>query len=280
MLRSGLKILSKKSVNYMWANKKRMIFQTVCNNMKVIPVPVLQDNYSYLVIDEKTNEAAVVDPVEPEKVLKVANEQGVNLKHLITTHHHDDHSGGNTNLVKEKPDLIVYGGDNRIPSVTNIVKDNEEFKIGQIDVKALFTICHTSASVSFYLQDKNDRAVFTGDTLFIGGCGRFFEGTAEQMHNSLNNILAKLPKDTKVYCGHEYTKSNLKFAASVEPDNEFLQQKIQWANENERTVPSTIGDELNFNPFMRVDKESIKKATGKQDPVEVMAALREMKNKF
>ncbi|GET02311.1 hydroxyacylglutathione hydrolase, mitochondrial isoform X1 [Rhizophagus clarus] len=243
MLRSGLKILSKKSVNYMWANKKRMIFQTVCNNMKVIPVPVLQDNYSYLVIDEKTNEAAVVDPVEPEKVLKVANEQGVNLKHLITTHHHDDHSGGNTNLVKEKPDLIVYGGDNRIPSVTNIVKDNEEFKIGQIDVKALFTICHTSASVSFYLQDKNDRAVFTGDTLFIGGCGRFFE-------------------------------------ASVEPDNEFLQQKIQWANENERTVPSTIGDELNFNPFMRVDKESIKKATGKQDPVEVMAALREMKNKF
>ncbi|EXX72543.1 hydroxyacylglutathione hydrolase, mitochondrial isoform X1 [Rhizophagus irregularis DAOM 181602=DAOM 197198] len=280
MLRSGLKILSKKSVNYMWTNKKRMIFQTVCNNMKVIPIPVLQDNYSYLVIDEKTNEAAVVDPAEPEKVLEVVKNQGVNLKHLITTHHHVDHSGGNTKLVDEKPDLIVYGGDDRIPSVNKIVKDNEEFKIGQIDVKALFTICHTSGSVSFYLQDENDKAVFTGDTLFIGGCGRFFEGTAEQMHNSLNNILAKLPKDTKVYCGHEYTKSNLKFAASVEPDNEFLKQKIQWANENERTVPSTIGDELEFNPFMRVDKESIKKATSKQSPVEVMAALRELKNKF
>ncbi|RIA87912.1 hydroxyacylglutathione hydrolase [Glomus cerebriforme] len=248
--------------------------------MKVIPIPVLEDNYSYLIIDEKTNEAAVVDPVEPQKVLDLVNNQGVDLKYLITTHHHADHSGGNTKLVSSKPDLIVYGGDNRIPSVTNIVKDKEEFKIGQIDVKSLFTVCHTSASVSFYLQDGNDKAVFTGDTLFIGGCGKFFEGTAEQMHNSLNNILAKLPEDTKVYCGHEYTKSNLKFAASVEPDNEFLQQKIQWANENEQTVPSTIGDELKFNPFMRVDKDTIKIATGKQEPIEVMAALREMKNNF
>ena len=100
------------------------------------------------------------------------------------------------------------------------------------------------------------------------------------MHHSLNHILAKLPKDTKVYCGHEYTASNLRFAASVEPENEFLQQKIQWEKENKQTVPSTIGDELKFNPFMRVDKDSIKIATGKQDPVEVMATLREMKNKF
>ncbi|CAG8662310.1 7863_t:CDS:2 [Funneliformis caledonium] len=248
--------------------------------MKVIPIPVLDDNYSYLIIDEKTNEAAVVDPVEPKKVLAVVQEQSANLKHLITTHHHADHSGGNDELFSERKDLIVYGGDNRIPAVTKIVKDNEEFKIGQINVKALFTICHTSASVSFYLQDEKDKAVFTGDTLFIGGCGRFFEGTAEQMHNSLNNILAKLPENTKVYCGHEYTSSNLRFADSVEPDNDFLQQKIQWVKDHKQTVPSTIGDELKFNPFMRVDKDSIRKATGKQDPIQVMAKLREMKNNF
>jgi hydroxyacylglutathione hydrolase len=134
--------------------------------------------------------------------------------------------------------------------------------------------------ILFFFKKKIHFKFYAGDTLFIGGCGRFFEGTAEQMHNSLNNVLAKLPEDTRVFCGHEYTKSNLKFAASVEPDNEYLQQKIQWTNENERTVPSTIGDELKFNPFMRVDKESIKKATGKQSPIEVMAALREMKNNF
>ncbi|CAG8446942.1 10521_t:CDS:2 [Dentiscutata erythropus] len=227
----------------------RMIFQTNTNAMKVIPVP-----------------AAVVDPVEPEKILPVVEQHGANLKHLITTHHHPDHSGGNEKLVSQRKDLIVYGGDDRVPAVNHLMKDGEEFNIGDIVVKALYTICHTRGSVSFFLQDKDDKVVFTG--------------TADQMYNSLVNVLGKLPEETKVYCGHEYTKSNLRFAESVEPNNQFLKDKIQWASKNQQTVPSTIGDELKFNPFMRVNVDSVKKATGKSDPVDVMGALREMKNNF
>ncbi|KAF0455588.1 Hydroxyacylglutathione hydrolase [Gigaspora margarita] len=258
----------------------RMIFQTKANAMKVIPVPVLEDNYSYVVIDESTKEAAVVDPVEPEKVLPVVEQHGANLKHLITTHHHSDHSGGNEKLVAQRENLTVYGGEDRVPAVNHLVKDGEEFKIGNIVAKALFTLCHTRGSVSFFLQDKDDKVVFTGDTLFIGGCGRFFEGTADQMYNSLINVLGKLPEETKVYCGHEYTKGNLRFAESIEPNNQALKDKIQWASKNQQTVPSTIGDELKFNPFMRVNVDDVKKATGKNDPIDVMGALREMKNNF
>ncbi|CAG8649370.1 25782_t:CDS:2 [Gigaspora margarita] len=240
----------------------RMIFQTKANAMKVIPVPVLEDNYSYVVIDE----TAVVDPVEPEKVLPVVEQHGANLKHLITTHHHSDHSGGNEKLVAQRENLTVYGGEDRVPAVNHLVKDGEEFKIGNIVAKALFTLCHTRGSVSFFLQDKDDKVVFTG--------------TADQMYNSLINVLGKLPEETKVYCGHEYTKGNLRFAESIEPNNQALKDKIQWASKNQQTVPSTIGDELKFNPFMRVNVDDVKKATGKNDPIDVMGALREMKNNF
>ncbi|CAG8518314.1 6198_t:CDS:2 [Racocetra fulgida] len=175
-----------------------------------------------------------------------------------------DHSGGNEELISQRKGLTVYGGDETIPALNHLVKDGEEFSIGNITAKALYTVCHTRGS----------------DTLFIGGCGRFFEGTADQMYNSLINVLGKLPEDTKVYCGHEYTKSNLKFAESIEPDNQVIKDKIQWASKNQQTIPSTIGDELKFNPFMRVNVDSVKKATGKNDPIEVMGALREMKNNF
>ncbi|CAG8493836.1 14226_t:CDS:2 [Cetraspora pellucida] len=224
----------------------RMIFQTKTNAMKVIPVP-----------------AAVVDPAEPEKVLPVVEQHGANLKHLITTHYHTDHSGGNEKLVSQRKDLIVYGGEKNIPALNHLMEDGEEFSIGNITAKALYTACHTRGSVSFFLQDKDDKVVFT-----------------DQMYNSLINVLGKLPEETKVYCGHEYTKSNLRFAESIEPDNQVLKDKIQWASENQQTIPSTIGDELKFNPFMRVNVDSVKKATGKNDPIEVMGTLREMKNNF
>ncbi|CAH1767223.1 6539_t:CDS:2 [Entrophospora sp. SA101] len=240
--------------------------------MKIIPIPVLDDNYSYLVIDEKTNEA-IVDPVEPSKILPVIEDNKVKLKHLITTHHHHDHSGGNKEMVKLVKGLTVYGSDERIPELNHPVKNEEEFKIGEkIQCKALFTPCHTSGSVSFYVQD--------GDTLFIGGCGKFFEGTAEQMYNSLIKTLGVLPSDTKVYCGHEYTTSNLRFAKSIDPNNKTLLEKYEWAAQNKITVPSTIGDEFKFNPFMRVEHEDMKKVAGGQDPIEIMKKLREMKNEF
>ncbi|KAJ3054798.1 hypothetical protein HK097_000790 [Rhizophlyctis rosea] len=253
--------------------------------MKITPIPLLSgrsDNYGYLIHDPRTGEAAVVDPVEPEKVLAVVKTENAKVVGILTTHHHGDHAGGNAEFVQKVPNIKVWGGDDRIEAITTKVTDNKPFKIGSLEVTPLYTICHTTGSVSYYVVDPetNEKAVFTGDTLFIGGCGRFFEGTADQMHNSLINILGRLPPDTKVYCGHEYTKSNLKFAQSVDPSSSAIQSKLAWAEKTEITVPSTIAGEFTFNPFMRVGEEVMRKATGKEDEVEVMAKLRELKNNF
>ncbi|ORX63352.1 mitochondrial hydroxyacylglutathione hydrolase [Basidiobolus meristosporus CBS 931.73] len=248
--------------------------------MRVIAVPVLEDNYSYLVIDDKTGEAIAVDPAEPSKVLQAAAQAGVNIKSVFTTHHHWDHAGGNVELLSIKPGLLVYGADARIPQINYVVKSNEEFQVGSLTVKGLLTVGHTKGSVSYFIQDGNETAVFTGDTLFVAGCGKFFEGTAEDMYNSLCNVLATLPSETKVYCGHEYTRANLRFALSIEPNNAALLNKITWCQSNLITVPSTIGEELMFNPFMRVHEPAIQQHVGSTNPVEVMSALREMKNSF
>ncbi|KAJ3191286.1 hypothetical protein HK101_007915 [Irineochytrium annulatum] len=251
----------------------------------VVPVPVLADNYAYLLLtDAGAKQCAAVDPAEPEKLLQAAKKEGWTITSILTTHHHADHAGGNEDFVKLVPGTIVYGGDERIGALTNPVQDRKSFQLGKLKVEPMYTICHTSGSVSYYVTDpeSSKKVVFTGDTLFVGGCGRFFEGTPEQMHNSLNKVLGSLPDDTEVYCGHEYTTSNLKFAASVEPHNPDVAAKLAWSQATNCTVPSTIGAEKKFNPFMRVDNEDVVKATevGKQDPVAVMGKLREMKNNF
>jgi hydroxyacylglutathione hydrolase len=192
---------------------------------------------------------------------------------------YSDHAGGNARLVKKVKDVQVYGGDERIPALTHPVQDGAVFKLGTLEIQALHTPCHTTGHICYYVKGNNERVVFTGDTLFIGGCGRFFEGTAEQMLNSLDK-LARLPPDTKVYCGHEYTLSNLAFAHSVDPNNKDLEEKIQFAKHTKCTVPSTIASELTYNPFMRTREIALQKATGQTDPVKVMAVLREMKNNF
>ncbi|KAJ3161803.1 hypothetical protein HDU86_006574 [Geranomyces michiganensis] len=252
--------------------------------MRITPVPCLSDNYAYVCQDSQ-GRAFVVDPVEPPKVLDAAETLKVKVAALLTTHHHADHSGGNAAFAKAIPNIPVYGYDSRIPALTTPVQDGDVFSIGALEVKSLFTPCHTTGSVCYYVQDKEtgERAVFTGDTLFIGGCGRFFEGTAEQMQRSLNVVLASLPDDTAVYCGHEYTKSNLKFAAHVDPTNPAVRAKAEWCENKHSTVPSSIGEEKTFNPFMRVGSEAIKKQLGLSDgasEVEVMGALRSAKDKF
>ncbi|OWF49053.1 Hydroxyacylglutathione hydrolase, mitochondrial [Mizuhopecten yessoensis] len=239
-------------------HSKPLTFSQV--DMKVLLLPALKDNYMYLLIDEDTKECACVDPVEPEKVLSAVKKEGVKLTTVITTHHHLDHAGGNKELVEMARDLklTVLGGDDRIDSLTRKVAHNDEFKVGKLNVRCLFTPCHTTGHICYFVTgDKGeDPAVFTGDTLFVAGCGRFFEGTPDQMKKALIDTLANLPAQTKVYCGHEYSIQNLKFALHVEPTNQDTLKKMAWAqaqrNKDQPTIPSTIEEEMKYNPFMRV----------------------------
>ncbi|KAI9860768.1 MAG: Cytoplasmic glyoxalase II [Trichoglossum hirsutum] len=176
--------------------------------------------------------------------------------------------------------LPIYGGKD-CEAVTNQLKDGDSFRIGQgISAKALHTPCHTQDSICYFLEDGDDRAVFTGDTLFIGGCGRFFEGTAAEMHTALNKTLATLPDETRVYPGHEYTKANVKFAVSVLQSDPVMRLQAFAEGNKETQGKFTIRDEKLHNVFMRVEDPEIQKATGKTDPIEVMTKLREMKNNF
>lgn len=243
------------------------------------------DNYAYLVIDEKSKDAVIIDPANPDEVapvLKQAIQDGkINLTAIVNTHHHWDHAGGNKRMLAElgNEKLPIIGG-KECDGVTSTPPNGDGFKLGDISVKGLYTPCHTQDSICWFMQDGDDKVVFTGDTLFHGGCGRFFEGSAAEMHKALNKTLASLPDDTKVYPGHEYTKANVKFGVSV-LQNEAIKKLQSYAENNKETQGKfTIGDEKEHNVFMRVEDPEIQKATGETEPVAVMAKLREMKNNF
>ncbi|KAL4222154.1 hypothetical protein ACF0H5_018194 [Mactra antiquata] len=258
---------------------------TQLKKMRVELVSALEDNYMYLLIDETTKKCAAVDPVNPDKLLAAVQNAGVTLSCVLTTHHHWDHAGGNEELIKKHPKIPVYGGDDRIGAITDIVKHDQQFKLGNLNIRCLFTPCHTSGHICYYVTGESaDPAVFTGDTLFSAGCGRFFEGTPPQMYKALIEILSNLPNNTRVFCGHEYTVANLKYAEHVEPENVDIQKKIQWAKEqrakNLPTIPSTIEEEKKINPFMRVCCDSVKAKYGESDPIAVMGALRKEKDGF
>lgn len=256
-------------------------------NMQIQSIPMWTgdgNNYAYLLIDEKTNDAMVVDPANPPEVLPVLkrliNSNKINFRGVINTHHHYDHSGGNKALQQEFSNIAVIGGKDCPHLTRDSLKDGETFKVGNLTVKALHTPCHTQDSICYYVEDDQDKAVFTGDTLFIAGCGRFFEGTPEEMHKALNDTLASLPDDTKVYPGHEYTKANIQFGLSV-LDAEALASLSRFCEGMKRTEGKfTIGDEKKHNVFMLLNDPKVQKATGQTEPVEVMRKLREMKNNF
>ncbi|XP_078435315.1 metallo-hydrolase/oxidoreductase superfamily protein [Wolffia australiana] len=254
--------------------------------MKILHIPCLEDNYAYLILDERSGEAAVVDPVEPEKVLQVAKEVGADVKLVLTTHHHWDHAGGNDKIRQMVPGIKVFGGSiDNVRGCTNKLENGDRLSLGGgVEILALHTPCHTKGHISYFVSSKDEEppAVFTGDTLFIAGCGKFFEGTADQMYQSLCITLGSLPKPTRVYCGHEYTVKNLQFAATVEPENVKIKEKLSWASNQRRaklpTIPSTIGEEHDINPFMRADLPEIQAKVGCSSPAETMKEIRRLKD--
>jgi hydroxyacylglutathione hydrolase len=260
--------------------------------MRVVPIPQLQDNYAYLIIDERTERAGVVDVAEAEPVLAAAARERCELTAIFSTHHHFDHVGGNEALIAaclpRALDVYGYSGDSeRIPGITAPLDDGGTFELGELRGSVIFIPAHTRGHLAYYLEDE--QAVFTGDTLFAGGCGRLFEGDAAQMKASLER-LARLPDETRVYFGHEYTQSNLEFAATLEPNNSDLAKRRDEVAAlragGSPTVPTTIALEKLTNPFLRSDSPELRASIRHQvpaagtDDVSVFAATRGLKDSF
>ena len=258
--------------------------------MRVVPVPVLSDNYSYLVIDEGDSVAAVVDCVEVDPMLKAAEKEGVTITSVLSTHHHYDHVGGNEEIAK-RLSVRVYGNaddQDRIPALTDGVREGDVVYVGQCPAQVILVPAHTTGHIAYYFEEEN--SVFTGDTLFAAGCGRLFEGDPAQMMSSLDK-LRQLPDGTKVYFGHEYTVKNLEFAATLEPKNKAISDKLAWSRarrrENLPTVPSTIGAERTTNPFLRTRSQELRTnildrfpEIEDEDEVGIFGATRRLKDEF
>ena len=255
--------------------------------MRVIQVPLLRDNYGYLVVNEENGTAAVIDPSEAEPVLGRVEKEKVTLKAILNTHHHRDHTGGNPGILARSR-LEVYGHKNdkdRIPGMTHPVDEGDEVAVAGLKARALFIPGHTTGHVAYLFGDN----LFCGDTLFTAGCGRLFEGTAEQMHASLSKLM-RLPENTLVYCGHEYTEKNLEFALTVEPGNPKLAARLKNVRslraQGLPTVPSTIAEEKETNPFLRWESREIRENLKKRfpnlslNPVSVFAQVRQLKDQF
>ena len=239
--------------------------------MKVEIISCLQDNYSYLIIDETNNLACVVDPSEAQPIINFLKNKNINLKYILNTHHHFDHIGGNIQLKKKFNSIVVgYKHDSeRIPEIDICLENNEIWKSDNFEAKIIHVPGHTKGHICFHFY--NEKLLFTGDTLFSLGCGRIFEGTYEQMFSSLNKIKA-MPLDTQIYCGHEYTLNNSKFCVKHDPENLSLKKKIRniemKLNNSLPTVPSTLKEELDCNIFLRAKD------------VKTFSKLRDLKDNF
>lgn len=256
--------------------------------MRVVAVPCLSDNFAYLVVAPGRREAIVVDPSEAAPVIAALEREGLTLGAIFNTHHHGDHVGGNAELKARYGGVDVYGhssDEGRIPEQSVKLEEGQHIDVLGLGFDILHIPGHTTGAVAYV----GHGAVFTGDTLFAAGCGRLFEGTPEMMNSSLNEKLGRLPDETRVYFGHEYTASNLKFAAHVEPSNRDVQAKAERVREmlarGEHTTPSTMGEEKRTNPFMRVDQPEIiervkARLADDRSPAAVLGAVRAEKDNF
>jgi hydroxyacylglutathione hydrolase len=250
---------------------------------EIFPVPAFQDNYIWVVA--KGTSAVVVDPGEAGAVREVLKRRGLTLTAILATHHHGDHVGGIPELL-ETWSVPVFGpAAESICVVSHPVSHGDRVRLPEVDID--FTVLDVGGHTRGHIAYAGNGVLFSGDTLFAGGCGRIFEGTARQMWESLSR-LAALPGETKVFCAHEYTVANLRFALAAEPGNVAIQQRVQAADSlrsaAQPTLPSTIALELETNPFLRVNSAEViasaERFCGRKltDPAEVFEALREWKN--
>jgi hydroxyacylglutathione hydrolase len=257
--------------------------------MEIIRIPVLSDNYIFLMLDLGRKIAAVVDPAEAAPVLAELARQQVRLVTIFNTHHHGDHVGGNQELIAAFPDVRVYGGAEdrgRIPGQQVYLVDGDRVEFGDLIGEVFFIPGHTRAHIAYYFPPvQSDEAgdLFCGDTIFAGGCGRLFEGTPAQMVGSMTK-LRQLPDNTRIWCAHEYTLSNLKFAITVDPDNQELQQRLIDVTAARQalipTVPTSLGIEKRTNPFLRWDTAALQTSAASHDPIETFARIRGRKDQF
>jgi hydroxyacylglutathione hydrolase len=253
--------------------------------LRVIQIPVLSDNYIYLIVDEGSGLCACVDPAVSKPVISMLKKNNLHLDYILNTHHHSDHIGANLELQK-KYNCQIIGNEkdkDRIPGINLFVKENSKFSIGSSEFKVFEVSGHTIGHICYYFE--KDNIIFCGDTLFSLGCGRLFEGSPATMVESLLKIRA-LPDETKIYCAHEYTLNNANFAQTLEPNNEDLKKKIEEIKKKRTqglpTIPSILGEEKKLNPFLRFDDQKLLKNMGLKfrDNTESFRIIRELKDDF
>ena len=252
--------------------------------MHIETILILEDNYTFLLYDRPGGRAAVVDPGEATAVAKRLFALDLRLAHLLITHHHPDHTAGIAELLQlgTRPEVIAAEPErSRLPWVTRSLHDGDRATVVGEDLECLFVPGHTRGSAAFHFPEAG--TVFTGDTLFLGGCGRIMEGTAAQLHDSLAKLAALRPT-TQVFCGHEYTDRNLTFARTVEPDNSRLLERLDRVRERRSrrlpTMPGRIEEELATNPFLRCHDVALQRVLGADDELSAFAELRRRKDRF
>ena len=253
--------------------------------MQIIPIPCLKDNYAYIINDNNSKIVGVVDPSEASPIIKFLKKQNLKLNYILNTHHHFDHIGGNIELKKiYKAKIVGFRGDkHRIPGIDIMLDNNQKWTFGNSKVKILHIPGHTLGHICFFFE--KEKIVFTGDTLFSLGCGRIFEGDHRQMLGSLNKI-KKLPKSTKIYCGHEYTYRNAEFCMKYDPNNINLEKKFEkikkLRSQDIPTIPTSLEDELNSNIFLRCDQNDLKIKLNMQnhEDYKVFKKVRDLKDSF
>lgn len=252
--------------------------------LEVYQFPCLSDNYGVLIRDAAAGVCASIDAPDTDAVKKALADKGWTLTHILTTHHHGDHTDGNLPLKAETGCTIIgpKGEADKVRGIDEAVGEGDTFKFGSFEVQVFDTPGHTAGHITYYIPAA--KVAFCGDTIFAMGCGRVFEGTNEQMWTSLEKI-AKLPADTTLYCGHEYTEANADFSMTIEPGNADLKARVAEVKalraKGEPTLPTTVAKELATNPFIRVDSAEIRKTLGLEGAKdwEVFAEVRERKNR-